>query len=126
VNCPRCSKEMLDVRELKTNPKAPDFQCPDASCLNDKGYRTGAWLPKGRSAPPRAVQGPPNGPSASQAPLNGPVGPSAREKQLGDLYWRCFTEVLTVLKQEKLVDMFHGDAIAAMAATLFIARSKVL
>jgi len=65
-------------------------------------------------------------PAASQASQNGPVGPSAREAQLGDLYWRCFNEVLTVLKQEKLVDMFHGDAIAAMSETLFIARSKAI
>lgn len=109
---------MLDIRGVKTNPKSPDFQCPDANCLNDKGYRTGAWLPRQRaaSAPPRP---PIEAPSAPQAHS----GPS-REQQLGDLYWRCFNEVLTVLKQEKLVDMFHGDAIAAMTATLFIQRAK--
>src|SRR6266576_1093710 len=111
---------MLDVRSVKTNPKAPDFQCPDAQCVNDKGFRTGAWLPKAsRGAPAH-----PSVPSAPQTAQNGPVGPSAREAQLGDLYWRCFNEVLTVLKQEKLVDMFHGDAIAAMTATLFIQRAK--
>lgn len=124
MNCPKCSKVMLDVRAEKTNPKAPDFQCPDANCLNDKGYRTGAWLPKGKSAPSAAPQGPPNAPSASQAPLSSPAAPLARDAYLIELYMDSADQVLAKIKREKLVDLFHGDALAAMIATLFIARSK--
>jgi len=118
MNCPKCGKPMLDMRGVKTNPKSPDFQCPDAQCLNDKGFRTGAWLPKGNRGTPSPAPGPVSGQPGAI------VAPSGRYTELGDLYWKCFNEVLTVLKQEKLVDLFHGDAIAAMVATLFIARSK--
>lgn len=136
MNCPKCSKVMLDVRAEKTNPKAPDFQCPDASCLNDKGYRTGAWLPKGQRAspvqPPAVanmpggsawpISAPPSAPSAPQAQN----GASGRDAALVRLYWDCFDEILAGLKTRAVKDGFHDEQIAACVATLYIARSKVL
>lgn len=114
---------MLDVRSQKQNPKAPDFQCPDASCLNDKGYRTGAWLPKGKASPvpmpvPLAL------PVAPQAPTNGPVAPSPRDTFLIELYWDCFDRVLQGLKTRALTGGFNGEQIAACTATLFIQRAR--
>src|SRR6267378_1791436 len=116
MNCPRCGKVMLDVRAEKQNPKAPDFQCPDASCVNDKGFRTGAWLPKGKA---------PTAPSAprSSAPANGPVV-SLRDTALIELYWDSFDRVLAGLKSRTLSPGFRDDVIAACCATLFIQRAK--
>lgn len=127
MNCPKCQKVMLDVRAEKSNPKAPDFQCPDASCLNDKGYRTGAWLPKGKAVA-RGVdaQGPIASPGAFQAPQNGPVALSPRDTFLIELYWDCFDRVLQGLKTRALTGGFNGEQIAACCATMFIARSKLL
>lgn len=116
--CPRCSKEMLDVRAMKSNPKAPDFQCPDAACVNDKGFRTGAWLSKGKApAPPSA----PRPPSAS---ANGPVGPSPRDTMLIELYWDSFDRILAGLKSRTLSPGFRDEQIAACVATLFIQRAR--
>ena len=125
---------MLDQRSTKTG-KQPDYTCSNPSCLNDKGYRTGVWLKKG---PQTAV----TGYAQQQAPKPQPLTerPAAlreagdpmpwegnpKDEQLVKLYWQCFQEVLETLKREKLVDLFHGEAIAAMIATLYIARSKVL
>ena len=120
MECPKCGKPMLDVRAQKQNPKAPDFQCPDANCLNDKGYRTGAWLPKPRGGP--SVQGynQTTQPEASQAPQNG----SGRDQKLVALYWDCYDEVLAGLKKRSIRDGFNDEHIAACVATQYIARSK--
>lgn len=32
VKCPKCSGDMWDNREKKTNPAAPDFKCKDPNC----------------------------------------------------------------------------------------------
>jgi len=118
MNCPKCQKVMLDVRAEKSNPKAPDFQCPDANCLNDKGYRTGAWLPKGKA--PTA----PSAPSPPSAPTNGPVGAGARDAALIELYWDCFDRVLAGLKSRTLSPGFRDEQIAACVATLYIQRAR--
>lgn len=119
MTCPKCGKPMLDVRGVKTNPKSPDFQCPDASCLNEKGYRTGVWL-KAKASPVAA-----QAPSAPQA-HSGPSGNGSRDAQLVELYWRCFDEVLQGLKTRSMASGFPGSEIAACVATMFIARSKIL
>ena len=118
MNCPKCQKVMLDVRAEKTNPKAPDFQCPDASCLNDKGFRTGAWMPKGKAPAPVVA------PRAASAPANGPVAPSPRDTFLIELYWDCFDRVLAGLKKRALRDGFPGEQIASMTSTLYIQRAR--
>jgi len=118
MNCPRCQKVMLDVRAEKSNPKAPDFQCPDANCLNDKGYRTGAWLPKGKA--PTA----PSVPRPASAPTNGPVGAGARDAVLIELYWDSFDRVLAGLKSRTLSPGFRDEQIAACVATLYIQRAR--
>ena len=132
--CPRCNSEMLDVRAAKTNPKAPDFQCPDPNCLNEKGYRTGAWLPKGKVPPQTgyAAQQAPKQPFTERpAALSKPEAPlpweaSPKDEQLVKLYWACFDEVLAGLKSRALRDGFNDEQIAACTATLFIARSRLL
>lgn len=51
---------------------------------------------------------------------------SPKDEKLVTLYWACFDEVLGGLKLRKLADGPNWDAIVAMSATLYIARSKAL
>ena len=120
---------MLDVREQKDNPKKPDFICPDANCLNDKGYRTGAWLPKGQRTftptsnaavtPPAYVPPPAPGIAAAVQVQN-----AGRDAQITALFWNCFDDVLEGIARRKLVDWAKPETIAALTATQFIQRSK--
>lgn len=110
MQCPKCQSDVWDNgAKVATGWRGPLLKCKNQNC----DWLT--WPPKAKASP-----------VATQAPIapQPQPGPSSREAQLGDLYWRCFNEVLTTLKQEKLVDLFHGDAIAAMVATLFIQRAK--
>ena len=118
--CPKCSKEMLDVRAQKTKPTQPDFQCPDANCLNDKGFRTGAWLPKGKGSNPAPIVAP----SPPSGPIQTIVGPSPRDTMLIELYWDSFDRVLAGLKSRTLSPGFRDEQIAACVATLFIQRAR--
>lgn len=60
--CPNCGGEMYDNRGNKRNPKAPDFRCKDKSCVDDRGFTTGAWeedrkpAPASRRAPARTKE----------------------------------------------------------------------
>ena len=123
---------MLDVRAQKQNPKAPDFQCPDANCLNDKGYRTGAWLPKPkggytpnpghapRQEPPSTFV-PPAAPQAQPAPSGG-VDVTADGMRVA-LFWDSFDSVLDNIAKRKLTDMFKPENICNLVATLYIGRT---
>lgn len=44
--CPTCNGPMYDNRDGKRNPKAPDFRCKNKSCVDDRGFTTGAWEEK--------------------------------------------------------------------------------
>ena len=116
--CPKCSKVMLDVRAEKSSPKAPDFVCPDASCLNDKGYRTGAWLPKAKS-PVQAPIARPEAPQPQSAPLVSP-----RDTLLIELYWDSFDRVLEGVAKRKLTDLFKPEHLCAAISTLYIQRAR--
>jgi hypothetical protein len=109
---------MLDVREQKSNPKAPDFQCPDANCLNDKGYRTGAWLPKGR-APATTFD---TGRTSAIAGPSGGMDVSADALRL-ELFWDSFDSVMHNIAKRKLTDMFKPENICNLVATLYIGRT---
>lgn len=42
--CKTCGGQTI-VNENKKSPKSPDFLCADPNCQNDKGFRSGVWLP---------------------------------------------------------------------------------
>lgn len=118
MTCPKCSSEVYDNRADKASgaksAKWPDFKCKSKSC------DWAQWPGKAAMAvaPPFAP------PAVPQGPANGPVAPSSRDTLLVELYLDSLDRVMAKLQREKLVELFRGDAIAAMAATLFIARSK--
>lgn len=121
MTCPKCGGAIYDNRADKASgaktPKWPDFKCRSKTC------DWAQWPPKAGAAPVSAPI-PSAPPSPSIATANGPVGPSPRDTLLIELYMDSLDRIMEKLKREKFVDLFHGDAIAAMAATLFIARSK--
>ena len=43
-DCTTCHGPIWDNRVGKKNPKAPDWKCKSASCLDAKGYVTAGWL----------------------------------------------------------------------------------
>lgn len=127
MNCPKCGKVMLDVRSEKSNPKAPDFTCPDANCLNDKGYRTGAWLPKGKPAP--VVQGynqvtQPTAAIVIGPPLNVGIGTEARDAALIELYWDSFDRIMEGIAKRKLAELLKPEHIGPLVSTLYIQRAR--
>ena len=99
--CPLCGGAVWDNRNNKKNPKGPDFKCKSCS--------EAFWLPKA-SAPKVAT------------PAAQPVAASVGALEVTALYWECFDEVLRGLRERKLTDMVLSKDIAAMTATLFIAR----
>jgi hypothetical protein len=127
MQCPKCKTEMQDQRASKTG-RQPDYQCPNPSCVNEKGFRTGVWLRGTAKAPaPTTVQPlsePPVALARPEPPL--PWETSPKDEQLVKLYWACFDEVLAGLKTRMLKDGFPGSEIAACVATMFIARSRLL
>lgn len=62
-SCPKCAGPMWDNRGKKKNPKGADFTCKDKTCKNDKGFVTGVWEEKDKTAV-----------TAAAAPFNVPAG----------------------------------------------------
>jgi len=116
--CPKCQGEVFDNRSKKAagvyKPNAPDFACANKDACGWKSW------PEKRKASPVATTAPSAPPPQPQAHANG------RDAALGELYWRCFDEVLQGLKTRTLSPGFRDEQIAACVATLFIARSKIL
>src|SRR5689334_2873775 len=111
TECPQCGAEVWDNRGKKKNPKGPDFKCRQNS-------EHAFWLPK--QAFPEKVARPKPAPEGTEPrPATG-----SRDDDIVALYTDSLDRVLAKLKQEKLTDFFQSADIAAMCATLFIARSK--
>ncbi len=121
MNCPQCGNEMLDTRASKSNPKAPDFTCPDPTCVNEKGYRTGVWLQPKRAAVVKQAAGP--GMPASQQMTRAPkwTWPTLSETYLQSLLIarKQVVGLATSLKLE-----IRMEDIIAAGATIFIAASR--
>lgn len=122
MQCVKCGGEVWDNRQKKLNgemkPNAPDFSCKDK-----QGCGWVQWPPKKGASPlsTPTTQVPPSTPQPGSAPAS----PSSRDTLLVELYLDSLDRVMAKLQREKLVELFRGEAIAAMAATLFIARSKI-
>jgi len=112
VNCPKCGLEMMDVRASKSSPKAPDFTCTDPNCVNEKGYRTGAWLPKPKPAPQQAAQA--------------VRGPKWTWVQLSTFYGRSLAlaaKHIPEIAQRHKIPFTTADILSG-AATIFIAATR--
>lgn len=72
--CPVCGGEMFDNRNSKKSPSHPDFRCKNQDCKDEKGFRTGVYLPKPKGQAPAAAPAKPvpAAKPASAAPAAGP------------------------------------------------------
>lgn len=109
TECPKCGSELWDNRTNKKTPKSPDYRCKKC----EEAY----WLPKQGAAKPTFAKPAPE-PRAPQ-----PAAGTQDDDRVA-LYFDSFDRVLEKLKAEKLTDLFHGESIAAMIATLFIGRRQ--
>jgi hypothetical protein len=121
--CPKCGRNMWDNRLSKKNPKAPDYKCKDAGCDGVIWPERGAANGNGAARPTATTKQP--------TALGGPLpweqeetgAPPARADVNANfaLYDRCFEHAFKVASAAKITDQ---QAIASMAATLYIQASK--
>lgn len=116
VMCPKCGGRTWDNRSTKRNPKAPDYKCRDRSCDG------AVWPPKDQQNGGRAAQG-------KQGFSSGPALPGEMPAKLDilfALYGVCLGEAIQ--QAGKLDEAQIGsspETVASMAATMFIAASKL-
>lgn len=111
--CPKCETSEVWENDEKVAQgwKGPLRKCKDPDC----GWIQ--WPPKEKKAAPKFAK------PAPEAPAPQPAAGS-RDDDLTALFWDSFDQVLAGLRERKLTDLLVGKDIAAMTATLFIARSK--
>lgn len=124
MTCPKCGGETWDNGPSKAQgrvkPNAPDFACKDkAGC----GWKQ--WPPK-KGAPAPAPQPFTERPAALQVPESPlPWEANPKDERAVILFWDCFDKVLEGVSRRKLTEIFKGENLAALTATLYIQRSKV-
>lgn len=129
MTCPKCGGEVWDNGPSKAQGKIKP-NAPDLACKNKEGCGWKQWPAKGGGAiqtvptRPQPLTERPAALDTPDAPL--PWETSPKDEQLVKLYWNCFDIVLAGLKTRLIKDGFHDEQVAAMTATLYIARSKLL
>ena len=135
MQCPKCGGDCWDngpsKAQGKVKPNAPDY-----ACKNKDGCGWKQWPPKGKFASSPPV----TGYAKEQAPREPLSERPAALREAGDplpwetdprdekavlLFWDCFDKVLSGISKRKLTDGYSSDNIAALTATLYIARSKI-
>lgn len=132
TRCPKCQGHMWDNRKTKLNPKQPDFKCKDKQC---DGV---IWPPRdGASRMPQPSVKPVATSGKEPYSLGGPLPyetesqvRSSAQPHLGGQLDTLFTVYDVCLEHAyaKATGLFGKDvtdeAVAAMAATLFIQAAK--
>lgn len=128
MNCPKCGKDMWDQKNGKFpwKPGTPLWKCKDKDCAKDGGV---IWEPKPAKAAPNSAKTP--APAHSnvpdkQLPEELQTGTPEPKPRLDRLCIRAHKLIL-----DEVVPLYvkagigcSDVAVAAMAATLFIAASK--
>lgn len=123
TRCPKCHGAMFDNRLTKRNPKAPDFKCKDRSC---DGV---VWPPKNGvpqpTSKPVATERGDKSPYSVGGPIPGIDGTPALDR-LFALYGVCLAEAIQQAQKLDRADFGSSpETITSMAATMFIAASKI-
>jgi hypothetical protein len=120
---------MWDNRANKRNPKAPDFKCRDRSC--DGRLWPGQFKPEaGADASADPYRDEPEAGQGSAADARAPEHTAPRDG-LHDRFRRCYLDVtdfaLTQVRPKyEAAGLVCTDAtVAAIVATLFIARCRI-
>lgn len=126
MTCPKCGGETWDNGPSKAQgrvkPNAPDF-----ACKNKEGCGWKQWPPKTKGSLGPAPQPLTERPKQLAEPTGNlmPWESNPKDERARLLFWVCFDDVLAGLRDRKLTDMFNGENLAALTATLYIQRSKV-
>lgn len=122
VRCPKCGGHTWDNRATKRNPKQPDYKCKDKQC---DGV---IWPPRESRGMPQPQTKPVSTTGYSAGPhipaIDGPIVPNL--DRLFALYGVCLAEAIQ--QSQKLNQADFGatpEAVTSMAATMFIAASKL-
>lgn len=122
--CPKCKGPVTDERANKRTDKSPDYQCANVTCTDPTGkFRTGVWLDKKANGVPPFLA---NQEAEDAAELRSKIG--TEKPKLAGIYLEATKFVLesVVPLYEKAKIGVSDTAVAAMVATLFIAKSKEL
>lgn len=120
VPCPQCGGPMWDNSLTKTNPKAPDYQCKDSTCVDpESGYRTALWASDTQKM---AAQG-------TAAAKGQPTAPNGKRVLIIDkLMGVCLDAAKTALTEKLGKVEMSGEATATLtvnlATTMYISRTR--
>lgn len=124
LSCPKCGSDVWDNRGNKKNPKSPDLKCKRAPACDWV-----QWPPKATPAPAGRQTSesqigptpPIPAPVAAHAAASADAPPTLEFAALSARYRECVVYVTREIAPYVTLD---AQAIAAMSATLFIARNQ--
>jgi hypothetical protein len=117
IPCPQCGGPMWDNSQTKTNPKAPDYQCKDSTCIDaESGYRTAVWATDTQKM---AAQG-------TAAAKGQPAAPSAKRAIIIDkLMGVCVDAAKRILAERfKTGSEIAPELVVNLATTMYISRTR--
>jgi hypothetical protein len=115
IPCPQCGGPMWDNSQTKTNPKAPDYQCKDSTCVDpESGYRTAVWASDTQKM---AAQG--------TAAAKGQPASGKRAIIIDKLMGVCVDAAKTILAERfKTGSEIPPDLVVNMATTMYLSRTR--
>jgi hypothetical protein len=116
IPCPQCGGPMWDNSLTKTNPKAPDYQCKDSTCIDgESGYRTAVWATDTQKM---AAQG--TAAAKGQPPTNG-----KRAIIIDKLMGVCVDAAKAILAERfKTGSEIPPELVVNLATTMYISRTR--
>lgn len=106
---------MWDNSATKTNPKAPDYQCKDSTCIDaESGYRTAVWATDTQKS---AAQG--------TAAAKGQPTTGKRAIIIDKLMGVCVDAAKAILAERfKTGSEIPPDLVVNMATTMYLSRTR--
>jgi hypothetical protein len=116
IPCPQCGGPMWDNSLTKTNPKAPDYQCKDSTCIDsESGYRTAVWASDTQKM---AAQG-------TAAAKGQPTANGKRAIIIDKLMGVCVDAAKAILAERfKTGSEIPPELVVNLATTMYISRTR--
>jgi hypothetical protein len=117
IPCPQCGGPMWDNSQTKTNPRAPDYQCKDSTCVDpESGYRTAVWASDTQKM---AAQG-------TAAAKGQPAAPNGKRAIIIDkLMAVCVDAAKAMLNQKFTAEgVVAPELVVNLATTMYISRTR--
>jgi hypothetical protein len=116
IPCPQCGGPMWDNSLTKTNPRAPDYQCKDSTCVDpESGYRTAVWASDTQKM---AAQG-------TAAAKGQPAANGKRAIIIDKLMGVCVDAAKAILAERfKTGSEIPPELVVNLATTMYISRTR--